>query len=116
MIGLATLLTPHRSLSQMPPGDITYTEPSKLLSQQHGTDKKQLGGNPLSVIVAAGPYTVDSDLEYEPLGALLEMVEGERPDVLVLVSVSRLNASPASLMLICPLFRSWAPSSTLTTL
>jgi hypothetical protein len=40
----------------------------------------------MSVIVAAGPYTVDSDLEYAPLGALLENAEDERPDVLVLVS------------------------------
>ena len=47
----------------MPPMDATLTKPSELLKFQHGTAAKELGGSPLSVIVAAGPYTLDSDLE-----------------------------------------------------
>lgn len=40
----------------------------------------------MSVAVAAGPYTVDSDLSYAPLAALLDNAADERPDVLILVS------------------------------
>lgn len=69
----------------MPPIDATYTAPSEILARQYGTGPKELGGNPMSVIVAAGPYTVDSNLDYEPLQALLGLVQEERPDVLILV-------------------------------
>lgn len=66
----------------------------------------------MSVIVAAGPYTVESNLDYEPLGALLESAEMERPDVLVLVSchlpVSNTAADTAAY--------SWDPLSMPTTL
>jgi hypothetical protein len=55
----------------------------ELLQFQHG-DK--LAGNPLSMAVAAGPYTLDDDLNYEPLEALVNVVIDERPDVLILVS------------------------------
>jgi hypothetical protein len=37
-------------------------------------------------MVAAGPFTLDDDLLYQPLSALLEVVSEERPDVLILVS------------------------------
>jgi hypothetical protein len=73
----------------MPPLDATYTAPSELLSHQYGSESKELDGNPMSVLVASGPYTVDSDLEYEPLQALLEMAARERPDVVVLVRFRR---------------------------
>ncbi|KAK4704750.1 DNA polymerase alpha subunit B, partial [Phenoliferia sp. Uapishka_3] len=72
----------------LPPIDPTYTRPSELLQYQHGPNdirQKQLDGAPLAAFVAAGPYTVDSDLDYAPLGALLEQVEREKPDVLVLL-------------------------------
>jgi hypothetical protein len=36
--------------------------------------------------MAAGPFTFDTDLSFEPLQALLEVAEQERPDVLILVS------------------------------
>lgn len=74
----------------MPPIDPSYSRPSEILDREYGEGAKKLGGNPMSVIVAAGPYTVDSDLEYAPLGALLENAEDERPDVLVLVRESSL--------------------------
>lgn len=70
----------------MPPIDASYSAPSELLRNQYGTANKQLAGGPMSVIVAAGPYTVDSDLEYAPLEALLKSVQKEKPDLLVLVS------------------------------
>lgn len=72
----------------MPPMDATLTKPSELLKFQHGTAAKELGGSPLSVIVAAGPYTLDSDLDYEPLKVLLSLVAKERPDLLILVRSS----------------------------
>lgn len=64
----------------------------ELLQFQHG-DK--LAGNPLSMVVAAGPYTLDDDLNYEPLEALVNVVIDERPDVLILVSRARSLAPEA---------------------
>jgi hypothetical protein len=37
------------------------------------------------MLIAAGPYTLDDDINYEPLEALVEVVLAERPDVLILV-------------------------------
>lgn len=74
----------------MPPIDPSYSRPSEIFDREYGEGTKKLGGNPMSVVVAAGPYTVDSDLEYAPLGALLENAEDERPDVLVLVNAEHL--------------------------
>ncbi|GAA5988797.1 hypothetical protein JCM11641_004856 [Rhodosporidiobolus odoratus] len=73
-----------KEVLMMPPLDATYTSPSELLSHQYGSDPKELDGNPMSILVAAGPYTVDSDLEYEPLQALIELAQGEKPDVIIL--------------------------------
>lgn len=73
------------ALLQLPPMDATYTRPSELLDYQYGRGPKQLGGVPLSAFVAAGPYTVDLDLEYAPLVALLEQCEREKPDIAILV-------------------------------
>lgn len=80
-----------RAALKLPPIEPTYTKPSELLANQHGPNdnrQKQLAGAPLTAFVAAGPYTVDSDLEFAPLGALLEQVEREKPDVLILVRPS----------------------------
>jgi len=41
----------------------------------------------MSVICAAGPYTVESDLDYEPLDDFLGLVKEEKPDVLIMVSL-----------------------------
>lgn len=38
------------------------------------------------MITAAGPYTLEDDLTFAPLDALLEVAVRERPDVLLLVS------------------------------
>lgn len=71
---------------QAPPSALAQTPAEELLHFQHG-DK--LGGQPISMLVAAGPYTLDDNLEYEPFQALMENVIQEPPDVLILVSHSR---------------------------
>ena len=38
------------------------------------------------MIIAAGPFTLDDDLEYEPLEALIQVALEERPDVIIMVS------------------------------
>jgi DNA polymerase alpha subunit B len=43
-----------------------------------------LGGNPLSVFTAAGPFTTSADLSYKPLDELLEHIVAESPDVVIL--------------------------------
>lgn len=77
--------------------DASYTKPSELLGYQYGTGARELGGSPLSVIVAAGPYTVDSDLDYEPLKVLLSLVAKERPDLLILVRLPSPQPRPRKL-------------------
>ncbi|BGP54723.1 hypothetical protein JCM8202_003228 [Rhodotorula sphaerocarpa] len=73
-----------KEVLMLPPIDATYTAPSELLERQYGSGPKQLGGQPMSILVAAGPYTLDSDLEYEPLEALVGLAMQEKPDVLIL--------------------------------
>lgn len=72
----------------MPPIDAAYTTPSDLLANQFGTAQRQAGGHPLNIFVAAGPYTLDVDLDYAPLEELVKAAEQERPDLLILVSRS----------------------------
>lgn len=43
-----------------------------------------LGGMPLSVITASGPFTSSADLAYKPLEDLLDHVAEQKPDVLIL--------------------------------
>lgn len=38
------------------------------------------------MMIAAGPYTLDDDMLYHPLAALIDVARTERPDVLILVS------------------------------
>ena len=56
-------------------------------------------------MVAAGPFTLDDDLLYQPLSALLEVVSEERPDVLILVS----STTKASLTTDGPIHRCQPP-------
>ena len=63
------------------------TRPSQLAQFQH----TQLQGQPLSIIIAAGPFTLDTDLDYEPLDALMEVVRDDRPDALILVGFRTRN-------------------------
>ncbi|GAA6004840.1 hypothetical protein JCM11491_002251 [Sporobolomyces phaffii] len=74
-----------KEIMMMPPIEAMYTAPSELLAYQYGNGPKQLNGNPMSVLVAAGPYTVESDLDYEPLDAFLGLAKEEKPDVLIML-------------------------------
>lgn len=40
---------------------------------------------PLKLLVAAGPYTSDEDLQFEPLQDLLHLAEDEKPDAVLLL-------------------------------
>ncbi|KAI9498209.1 DNA polymerase alpha subunit B N-terminal-domain-containing protein [Zychaea mexicana] len=42
-------------------------------------------GKPIEIIVSAGPYTLDSDLSYQPLDELLRSCTKQRPDVVILL-------------------------------
>jgi len=64
------------------------TPVAELVEYQQG---EKLGGLPISLYVAAGPYTLDSNLGYEPLDALMDVVCDERPDVVILVSYRELS-------------------------
>lgn len=43
-------------------------------------------GEPLSLVVAAGPYTVNENLLFEAFETLVDKVLEDRPDVFILVS------------------------------
>ena len=43
-----------------------------------------LGGMPLSIFTASGPFTASADLTYKPLQDLLDHVAEQKPDVLIL--------------------------------
>ena len=79
-----------------PPNPLAQTSTEELLEYQHG-DK--LGGDPVSLVVAAGPYTLDDDLEYEPLQALVDKVVDECPDVLILVGLFKHSSNGSSVHL-----------------
>lgn len=70
-------------MSQSESAGISATPSSELLEYQYG-DKTR--GEPVNLTVAAGPYSLDDNLDFEPLQALLEVAEKERPDALILVS------------------------------
>ena len=44
-----------------------------------------LGGRPLEMLVAAGPFCVVDDLEYEPLEDFVNEVTERKPDVVLLI-------------------------------
>jgi hypothetical protein len=69
---------------QPPPLEMERTPLPDMLAMQERT-----GGQPVEVMLAAGPYTLDADLEYAPFEALVEAAIRDRPDVLLLVSARR---------------------------
>jgi DNA polymerase alpha subunit B len=64
------------------PPRVPMTAPAKLLDYHHSTLYQ--GGKPLSVVVAAGPFTTADNLDYEPFEDLLGRVFQSKPDVLIL--------------------------------
>jgi DNA polymerase alpha subunit B len=75
---------------QPPPAAPVMTPRDELLDYQQG---ERLGGLPVSVHIVAGPYSLDNDLLYEPLDALIDVACDERPDVLIMVSWSMRSVS-----------------------
>ena len=65
------------------PSSMEQTSADRLLHFQHGD---ALAGQPFSMTIASGPYTLDDDMTYAPLQALIDTAIEERPDVLILVS------------------------------
>ncbi|KAJ9119956.1 hypothetical protein QFC24_005439 [Naganishia onofrii] len=63
-----------------PPLEMERTPLPDMLAMQERT-----GGQPVEVMLAAGPYTLDADLEYAPFEALVEAAIRDRPDVLLLL-------------------------------
>jgi DNA polymerase alpha subunit B len=67
----------------MPPTNHRETTVTTLREYQYAPSR--LNGEPLSLVIASGPYTTDSNLDYAPLDALCEEMRKLRPDVLILV-------------------------------
>lgn len=53
--------------------------------RKYQLSSKSMNGQPLKVIVAAGPFTSSSDLMFQPLAKLAQHVVQSEPDVLVLL-------------------------------
>ncbi|WVO24491.1 uncharacterized protein IAS62_005859 [Cryptococcus decagattii] len=66
----------------LPPSLLPQTPASELIDFQYG-DK--LKGEPLSLMVAAGPYTLNENLLFEPFETLVDKVLEDRPDVFILL-------------------------------
>ncbi|WVQ97259.1 hypothetical protein IAU59_004370 [Kwoniella sp. CBS 9459] len=64
------------------PSALAQSPASELLDFQHG-DK--LKGQAMSLMTAAGPFTLEDDFSYAPLEALVQVAVDERPDVLLLL-------------------------------
>ncbi|KAG0256175.1 DNA-directed DNA polymerase alpha subunit pol12 [Actinomortierella ambigua] len=45
----------------------------------------RMGGQPMKIVVASGPFTFSDNLLFEPFEALMERVDKERPDILILM-------------------------------
>ncbi|EFN58390.1 hypothetical protein CHLNCDRAFT_10114, partial [Chlorella variabilis] len=70
--------------SQLLPGAAAAPLPCTSL-EQLATYATATGARGVLVVAAAGPFTSSEDLEYAPLGALLDYCAGAKPDVLLLV-------------------------------
>ncbi|KAF9275894.1 DNA-directed DNA polymerase alpha subunit pol12 [Mortierella alpina] len=58
---------------------------------------RRMSGQPIKMIAAAGPYTLNDNLLFEPFAALMEHVDRERPDVLLLMGPFVSSQHPAIL-------------------
>lgn len=68
----------------MPLPALAVHDADELYEYNHGAKTK---GQPLDICVAAGPYTLDDDLTYQPLEDLLQTLASEQPDILILVCI-----------------------------
>lgn len=65
------------------PRPLSMTSPAKLLEYHHSPIYQN--GIPLNIVVASGPFTLSTNLSYEPLEELMRRVLGTKPDVVILV-------------------------------
>ncbi|CAM9941661.1 unnamed protein product, partial [Choristocarpus tenellus] len=72
-----------RGIIEGVPHPLPASTPSQLEQLQHGAEEG--GGQPLSLLVAAGPFSTTDSLAYEPLNDLLGVVKAKQPDVVILV-------------------------------
>ncbi|RUP48389.1 hypothetical protein BC936DRAFT_144641 [Jimgerdemannia flammicorona] len=56
-----------------------------------------MNGQPLTFVVAAGPYTLDDNLLFEPLQELVDRILEEQPDLIVLIVDNVVCVNPAHL-------------------
>lgn len=68
---------------QIPPPAAVQTPLSRIAEFHEGVE--YLDGKEMSTVVAAGPYTLASSLDFEPLDDLLAYAVGTHADVLILV-------------------------------
>ncbi|KAF9918036.1 DNA-directed DNA polymerase alpha subunit pol12 [Lobosporangium transversale] len=66
---------------ELPAMPMASASPLELMELHH----RKLAGQPIKIIAAAGPYTLNDNLLFEPFSALMEHVNSERPDVLLLM-------------------------------
>ncbi|CAI2170340.1 20171_t:CDS:10 [Funneliformis geosporum] len=59
------------------------TPSSELIEYNYGQEKQN--GNPLNIVIAAGPFTLNDGFEYEPFKELLSKMNQEKPDLLILL-------------------------------
>jgi DNA polymerase alpha subunit B len=71
------------------------TDAADLLTHQH--DAARLASGPMSLLVASGPYSAESDLAFGPWHRLMDAVEEERPDVFLLLGPFLSLSHPALL-------------------
>lgn len=83
LLSSLSLTNDLKSATQLPPVDQPQTPVAELIDYQHGRAK--LDGQPMSVVTACGPFTIDDDLSYAPFAALMEEMANLRPDLLILV-------------------------------
>ncbi|GJJ78996.1 DNA polymerase alpha subunit B [Entomortierella parvispora] len=81
------------TVHEMPALPMAAASPLELEEFQY----KKLGGQPLKMITAAGPYTLNDNLLFEPFAALMDRVNKERPDVLLLIGPFISSQHPAIL-------------------
>mmetsp|Transcript_658 Transcript_658/g.808 ORF Transcript_658/g.808 Transcript_658/m.808 type:complete len:763 (+) Transcript_658:75-2363(+) len=61
------------------------TSKAELTRMQYSQETNCQNGKPITVFAAAGPYTTNRDLTYQPLTDLLEVVMDAKPDVVLLM-------------------------------
>ncbi len=67
----------------MPPR-ITKSSREDFKAQYYPEGRSEVEGQVVELVVACGPFTLDSDLNYAPLLALIDAIEVDTPEILIL--------------------------------